>query len=236
MSGYHPDYAVDFVICFDATSSMNPYLEKAKHDALSYYQKVIHEINLECGVDVEKDGFNAVKYSRIKVITFRDADIDPVPFRESRFFNMPEESALLKTYLDSIKTRGPETTHSNALEALALALKSDWTKDGDRRRHVVVIYTDKEAHPLGREYKTAFFPKGMPKDLKELGEWWEGTTWGLGGGTYQPKSGRLVAFAPNTYPWDELQKWNRYWPAFSPAGSGLEDVDIQLAVDIMFVD
>lgn len=228
------NYAVDFVMCIDATSSMEPYLEEAKKNALVYYEKVLEGIKFEYGLDTEKDIFNLVGPTRVKIIVFRDADVDPVPFKESRFYNMPDELPLLEKYLGTIKVRGPETHHSNALEAIALALKSDWTNEASRRRHVIAVYTNTTAHPLGREYKTAFFPKGMPKDLDELGAWWEGTSWGLGS-TYQPKSGRLIAFAPNTYPWDELQKWNRYWPAFSPAGRGLEDVDIQLAVDIMFV-
>ena len=53
------------------------------------------------------------------------------------------------------------------------------------------------------------------------------------GGTYKPKAGRLVAFVPSAYPWNEITAWNRYWPTFSPAGTGLGDVEIQQAIDIL---
>ena len=72
----------------------------------------------------------------------------------------------------------------------------------------------------------------VTKTIAQLGAWWEGTDQSLGS-TYQPRAGRLVAFVPNAEPWTELQAWNRYWPAFSPAGTGLPDVDIQSAIDLM---
>ena len=72
----------------------------------------------------------------------------------------------------------------------------------------------------------------MPRDLAELGAWWEGTDQSLDS-TYQVNAGRLVAFVPNAAPWTEMQAWNRYWPAFSNAGTGLSDVDMQSAIDLL---
>ena len=123
---------------------------------------------------------------------------------------------------------GPE----NALEAIALALKSDWTTGGSNRRHAILVFSDAPALPLGARAGSALYPSGMPASLAELGAWWAGTDQSLGG-TYQPQAGRLVAFVPNAEPWTDLQAWNRYWPAFSNAGAGLEEVDTQNAIDLL---
>ena len=120
----------------------------------------------------------------------------------------------------------------NALEAIALALKSDWTTDGSKRRHVILVFSDAPALPLGARAGSSGYPSGMPADIAQLGAWWEATDQTLGS-NYQAKAGRLVAFVPNAEPWTELQAWNRYWPAFSPAGTGLPDVDIQSAIDLV---
>ncbi|MBQ7563289.1 MAG: hypothetical protein IJT16_04790, partial [Lachnospiraceae bacterium] len=116
--------------------------------------------------------------------------------------------------------------------AIALALKSDWTTGGSKRRHAILVFSDAPALPLGDRKNCAGYPDGMPADIAELGSWWEGTTQTLSG-SYQAKAGRLVAFVPNAEPWTEMQAWNRYWPAFSPAGTGLAEVDIQSAIDLM---
>ena len=96
----------------------------------------------------------------------------------------------------------------------------------------MLLFTDAPALALGDRAGSPNYPQGMPKDLAELGDWWEGNDQSFES-TYQSNAGRLVVFAPNAYPWEDLQTWNRYWPAFSKAGSGLEDVDIQAAIDLL---
>ena len=105
-------------------------------------------------------------------------------------------------------------------------------EDNDALRHVVLVFSDAPALPLGARAGSAGYPTGMPADIAQLGAWWEATDQTLGS-NYQAKAGRLVAFVPNAEPWTEHQAWNRYWPAFSPAGTGLPDVDIQSAIDLV---
>lgn len=215
-------YNVDIVMCIDKTGSMSPIINKVKENALSFYQKF---------VDGMEEADKSVDQLRIKVIAFGDfQDADPI--KESAFFTLPDQNDDFRAFVNGIEATEGGDIPENALEAIALALKSDWTTGGSRRRHAILVFSDAPALPLGARKDCANYPAGMPADLAELGAWWEGTDQTMGS-TYQPKAGRLVAFVPNAEPWTEIQTWNRYWPAFSNAGDGLSDVDIQSAIDLL---
>ena len=217
------DYNVDIVMCIDGTASMRPIIDEVKANALSFYQKF---------VDAMEENEKKAEAVRVKVIVFRDYGCDSEPMEESAFFALPEQAADFNAYVNGIEVKGGGDIPENALEAIALALKSDWTTGGSKRRHVILVFTDAAAQPLGARASSPNYPAGMPADLAELGSWWEGTEQSLDS-TYQPSAGRLVVFAPNAYPWTDIQAWNRYWPAFSKAGTGLADVDMQVAIDLL---
>ena len=217
------EYCVDIVMCIDATGSMAPIIDEVKGNAISFYQRF---------VDAMEENDKEVEKLRIKVIAFRDYGYDDEPMVQSEFFNLPAQNEEFKSFVNSIEAKGGGDSPENALEAIALALKSNWTTSGSKRRHVILVFSDAPALPLGERASSASYPSGLPTDIAQLGAWWEGTDQTLGS-TYQAKAGRLVAFVPNAEPWTELQAWNRYWPAFSPAGTGLSDVDIQSAIDLM---
>ena len=217
------EYCVDIVMCIDATGSMSPIIEEVKGNAISFYQRFIEAME-ENDKEVEK--------LRIKVIVFRDYGADAVPMQESAFFELPEQNEDFRAFVNAIEATGGGDGPENALEAIALALKSDWTTGGSKRRHAILVFSDAPALPLGERAGSANYPSGLPESIAQLGSWWEGTDQTLSS-TYQAKAGRLVAFVPNAAPWTDMQAWNRYWPAFSPAGTGLPDVDIQSAIDLM---
>lgn len=221
------DYYVDIVMCIDATGSMAPIIDEVKGNALSLYQRFVDGMEEE-----NKD----VAQLRIKVIVFRDYGCDDEPMVESQFYTLPDQNEDFRNFVSSIEAKGGGDGPENALEAIALAIKSDWTTGGSKRRHVVVVFSDAPALPLGERASSASYPSGLPTDIATLGAWWERTDQGVTPpltSAYQAKAGRLVAFVPNAEPWTELQAWNRYWPAFSPAGTGLSDVDIQSAIDLI---
>ena len=217
------DYSVDIVMCIDATGSMAPIIDEVKGNAISFHKKF---------VDSMKENGKEVAQLRIKVIAFRDYGCDEEPMLESGFYTLPDQNVEFESFVNSIEAIGGGDGPENALEAIALALKSDWTKGGSKRRHAILVFSDAPALPLGERAGSASYPSGLPADIAQLGAWWEGTDQTLGS-KYQAKAGRLVAFVPNAEPWTELQAWNRYWPAFSSAGTGLPDVDLQSAIDLM---
>ena len=216
-------YNVDIAMCIDGTGSMSPIIENVKANALSFHRKFVDSME-ENGKDVE--------HLRIKVIVFRDYGYDSDAMVESKFFSLPEENEDFEKFVNSIEATGGGDLPENALEAIARAIKSDWTTGGKKRRHAILVFSDAPALPLGERASSPNYPTDLPKNLGELGAWWEGTDQSLEG-TYQSKAGRLVAFVPNADPWSDLQSWNRYWPAFSKAGEGLSDVDMQSAIDLL---
>jgi hypothetical protein len=66
------------------------------------------------------------------------------------------------------------------LEALAVAIKSDWVRTGDRRRHVVVLWTDASAHRLEDASRrgTAGYPSDLPASFADITAMWEGQEMG----------------------------------------------------------
>lgn len=217
------EYCVDIVMCIDATGSMAPIIEEVKKNAMTFYQRFVDTME-----DKDKD----VSQLRIKVIAFRDYMCDSVPMLESDFFTLPDQSAAFKRFVSGIEACGGGDGPENALEAIALALKSGWTTSGSNRRHTILVFSDAPALPLGERMGCPNYPSDLPKTIAQLGSWWEGTDQTLCS-TYQRKAGRLVAFVPETEPWTSMKAWNRYWPAFSQAGTGLSDIDIQQAIDLL---
>ena len=217
------DYFVDIVMCIDATGSMAPIINEVKNNAMSFYEK------FEAAMD---EAEKSVDELRVKVIVFRDYICDAEPMKESRFFYLPNDREEFRDFVGSIEATGGGDTPECALEAIAKALRSEWTTGGSKRRHAVLVFTDAPAVPLGDRTDCPAYPSDMPRSLAELGAWWEGTDQSFAG-KYDPRYGRLVAFVPNAEPWTDIQAWNRYWPAFSNAGTGLSEVDIQSAIDLL---
>lgn len=216
-------YHVDIVMCIDATGSMGPVIDTVKQSALTFHE-TFEEKMIEAGKDINK--------LRIKVIVFRDLAVDANAIEESAFFTLPDDKEAFKSFVDNITPSGGGDLPESGLEAISLALKSDWTTEGMKQRHVVLMFTDAAALPLGTGSDKPGYPAGMPADLAQLGAWWEGADQTFTG-TYKPKAGRLIAFAPNAEPWTSLETWNRYWPTYSNAGTGLSEVDMETVYDLL---
>ena len=218
------EYNVDIVMCIDATGSMGDVIETVKANALTFHEQFQ-------AVMEENDKY--VDTLRIKVIVFRDYGRDgDGAMAESEFFTLPEQSADFSAYVNAIEARGGGDIPENALEAIALALKSDWTTAPGKKRHVVLMFTDAPALPLGARKDSPNYPADMPADLGALGAMWEGDDQ-ESISSYNVTAGRMVVFAPNAEPWTEMQFWNRYWHTPSKAGEGCSDVDMTAVMDIL---
>ena len=183
-NGQGSDYNVDIVMCIDGTGSMGPIIGEVKENALSFYKKFVEAMD---------ENEKKVEGLRVKVIVFRDYGCDSEPMEESKFFVLPEEEADFNAFVAGIEAKGGGDLPETGLEAIALALKSDWTTSGSKRRHAVLVFSDAEALPFDARKDCAGYPAGMPADLAQLGAWWEGTDQTMSS-TYQPKAGRLVVF------------------------------------------
>lgn len=219
------EYFVDIVMCIDATGSMGPIIGEVKNNAIEFYQKFVDKMETK-GKEISQ--------LRIKVIAFRDFKSDEEPMKESEFFNLPEQNDEFKTFVEKIEAKGGGDEPENALEAIALALKSDWTKAGAKRRHVVLVFSDASAHDLGAEggADSPRYPSDMPKNLGQLRAWWEGNDQTFSS-KLENEAKRLIAFVPNASPWSDMENFSLFWPMYSTAGTGLSEETIDTALEIL---
>lgn len=213
-------YAVDVVLCIDATGSMSSIINRVKDSALTFYDDLMAKMRTK-GRSIDE--------LRVRIIAFRDYYADGAnAMSESSFFLLPQDKAKFDSFVHSILADGGGDEPENGLEALALAIQSEWTKGGDKRRHVVVMWTDTSAHPLERNEnsKPSSYPGDLPKNFDDLTDMWEGQSY------LSISSKRLVLFAPDAYAWTDIaNNWENVVHYPSQAGRGLSDIDYQTILD-----
>lgn len=207
-------YTVDIVFCIDATGSMGHLINEVKDGALRFYEDLTKLM-------LEKDKY--IDTLRVKTIAFRDFYVDgDDAITESKFYNLPDEKNEFSKFVASLTADGGGDEPENGLESLSMAMKSDWNKDGDKRRQVIVIWSDASAHKL--EYKSdskpSNYPQDMPSNFDEFSDLWEGQS------LMNASSKRLLIFAPDAYPWSDIGNYFSNAIHFpSKAGNGLTDVE-----------
>ena len=209
-------YSVDMVLCIDQTGSMGSIINRVKQSALSFYDDIQREMQ-----KMEK----AVSPLRIKVIGFRDYACEDdrekglSPMDESPFFTLPDQREGFSAFINELKAAGGGDAPESGLEALALAIKSEWNLTGDKNRQIIVVWTDTSTHPIGKGSDHRDFPENMPKDIDELSDLWSGQT-------MNESAKRLILYAPDAPMWNDIaQTWFNVLIYPSKAGEGLSDVD-----------
>lgn len=212
-------YHVDLALCIDATSSMSPVIKQVKGHALRFHEDVVS------GLDKVKKSIDKM---RVRVIAFRDFYVDGArTIRESDFFDLPGQNDEFKRFLEGISADGGGDEPESGLEALALAMRSQWTREGDRQRHVIVVWTDASTHPLekAREKRPDHYPSGLPETFDDLTDLWNGQE-------LSSASRRLLIFAPDSNAWSDIsQHWENTLHYPSRAGAGVSDVDYSTMLD-----
>jgi hypothetical protein len=210
-------YAVDLVMCIDGTGSMGHLINEVKSVALSFYEKLEAKM-------YEKQ--KRIDQLRAKVIVFRDYYADPGDMAMvcSRFFDLRTEASVFAGFVSRIEAAGGGDEPENGLEALALALSSDWEKTQNyaKQRHIVVVWTDASAHQLEKGSKPSYYPQDIPKTLDDLTDYWTDMS------TFAK---RLLLFAPDAYPWSILQSWDNTIQLPSSAGEGMEEYEMAEILD-----
>ena len=212
-------YAVDIVFCIDVTGSMTPIIDQVKANALRFYDDV--QTNLtEKGKNVDQ--------LRVRVLAFRDFAADgAAALQESPFFELPGERAAFSEFVDGLLAEGGGDAPESGLEAVALAIGSPWTSSGDRRRQVIVVWTDQPAQPLDPSVLPADLASRVPADFSALTDLWENEQGAMGS-----SSKRLILFAPDGPGWSEISGvWENVVHHPSQAGGGLSEVDYGTIID-----
>ncbi len=218
-------YYVDIKMLIDATGSMKPIMSEVKQNALEF-----HNLLVQAMADKDRN----VDQVRIQVIPFRDYAYTDFPAMDvSPFFKLPDDREAFSDYVNGITPAGGGDYPESALEAIVTAMKSGWTEEGDVRRHVILVFTDYGAVPLGdpKRVSAANYPAGMPKTLPELGEMWHSEDPGVG--MPDPRAARLVVYAPNMEPWTQIEGWEKTWVEFVEKESGLKGINMDAVLAIL---
>jgi von Willebrand factor type A domain len=217
-------YAVDIVLCIDATGSMFPVLDNVKSSALQFHDRLN-------GVMAKKG--KAISQLRLKVIAFRDFGDNPeTAVQQTDFLHLPAQSKDFETFVRGIDASGGGDIPESGLEALALAINSPWEKGLDRRRHVIVMFTDAPAHPLGTVgASTQSYPADIPRTIDELFEQWGYARSQTA--VMEQSAKRLVLFAPDEAPWSDpiAEEWDLTLHFASKAGEGLEEFEMDEIIE-----
>ena len=212
-------YAVDIVFCVDVTGSMTPIIDQVKNNALQFYDDVQKNLT-EKGKNVDQ--------LRVRVLAFRDFAADgAAALQESPFYTLPADRAGFSDFVNGLLAEGGGDAPESGLEAVALAINSSWTTTGDRRRQVIVIWTDQPAQPLDPSVLPPDLSSRVPKDFSALTDLWENEQGPMGS-----SSKRLILFAPDGPGWSDISGvWENVVHHPSQAGGGLSEVDYGTIVD-----
>ncbi|MEV6025035.1 vWA domain-containing protein [Streptomyces sp. NPDC052036] len=217
-------YAVDIVLCVDATGSMFPVLDNVKSSALQFHDRLN---------DVMGKKGKAISQLRLKVIAFRDFGDDASDaIQQTGFLRLPEQAKDFEAFVRGIDASGGGDIPESGLEALALAVNSPWETGLDRRRHVIVMFTDAPAHPLGTVGTSAqSYPAGIPRSIDELFEQWGYARSQTA--VMEQSAKRLVLFAPDEAPWSDpiAEEWDLTLHFASKAGEGLEEFEMDEIIE-----
>lgn len=215
--GQSMDYTVDMVFCIDGTGSMEDVtgsqtkiINMVKQNAINFYS----DFNNTMAGKGKK-----VRQLRVRLVVFRDYIADgEYAMMVTDFFQLPQQAADFEACVNSIHADGGGDIPEDGLEALAYAIKSKWTDEGAKKRQVIVVWTDADAHALGFGSKSRFYPDGMPQELGELSDWWDDPE------LMRQNEKRLVLFAPDEGNWKYISdNWNLTWHIPSVAGNGLAE-------------
>src|SRR5215211_3647318 len=212
-------YAVDIVFCIDVTGSMTPIIDQVKANALRFYDDVQSNLTAK-GKNVDQ--------LRVRVIGFRDFVADgAAALDESPFFTLPDERADFSAFVNGLVAEGGGDAPESGLEAVALAIDSSWTTVGDRRRQVIVVWTDQPAQPLSPSVLPPDIASRVPADFSALTDAWEDEQGRMGS-----SSKRLILFAPDGPGWSDISGvWENVVHHPSQAGGGLSEVDYGTIID-----
>lgn len=213
------EYTVDIVMCIDATGSMAPIIERVKENAQGFYEDLMEVM--------ERKG-KSIDTLRVKVIVYRDYYYDgDESMLESVFFALPTEKEAFRDFISNIKAEGGGYEPECGLEAISLAIRSDWNKSGDKKRQIIIVWTDASTHPLEKEEgkKPNNYPTNIPSDFDELTDLWDGQFMGH-------SAKRLIIYSPDAYAWTDIANhWDNTIQYPSKAGEGLNEVDYHTILD-----
>ncbi|MDD3920499.1 MAG: hypothetical protein PHO41_04945 [Eubacteriales bacterium] len=220
MENYQLTYHVDMVFCIDATGSMRHVLDFVKHNAMNLHKDIMLAMSKKHKV---------ISQMRIRIIAFRDYIVDgEKAMMASDFFLLPQQTQQFYDCISGVTAEGGGDIPEDGMEALAYAIRSDWTREGIKKRHIIVLWSDAPTHPLGHGKIAPWYPEGMAKDFEELSLWWEDEQLG---GTMDENAKRLLMFAPDAPEWSRISSEWAQVVHVQTVSEGLTELEYQQVID-----
>ena len=189
-------HAVDIVFCIDGTESQKETLDLVRRMIPRFFEDLYHSYHVTGRWIVQL---------RCKIILFRDYQADgQYAMQTTDFFLLPQQENEFIKCINGIQARGGGDPQEDGLEALAYAIKSSWTVSSTKKRHIIIVLSDADTHPLGYNKDFPNYPKGMSANLSDLEEWWEDEM--------DIRAKRLVLLTPNVGHWACVgENWSQTW-------------------------
>lgn len=214
------NYSVDIVFCIDTTSGMQPIIFLLKQEFVKLYDSIWHAM---------KQKSRRVDEIRVKIINYRDFITDgEYALNESDFFILPNDRNGFVEYVNSLEAHGGGNEPSNGLEALDIAIRSNWTNVKGKKRQIIVIFTDSSCHSLelAASKKLYNYPENIALNFVELTNRWEDDDY------VDFSSKRLIIFAPDAYPWTDIgNSWSNVVISPSKDGLGLKEIKFDWIIE-----
>ena len=221
-NGQFGDYNIDICLVIDKTGSMKPIINTVKQNALNLYSDITNSLERK-----QKH----VGRLRVRVIWFGDyvADGDQAML-VSPFLTMPEDMEKFRDFVNGVTAHGGGDIPEDGLEALTYAMRSDWCRDGWKRRHIIALFTDAPAHDLGHCASARNYPRhGMPATFGELAEMWGDED---DPGEMDALAKRLLLFTPDSSYWHTIRLcWENAIHRTVAEATGLQAVTYQVMLD-----
>lgn len=199
-------YPIDVVFVVDCTESMAPLLDSVKSNILRLAEDIQREL--------ERNG-KVLHSLHARLVAYRDLyDHPESAFEITSFFELPERRSEFEAAVRGIVARGGGDLPESGLEGLFLALRSPWRNNPRdlRRRHIVMLFTDQDAHRFGdARIPLQFAQEPHPKSMSELTKMWGSVE---AGGLMNGHAKRLVMFAPE-YVADGDREVETQWAAIA---------------------
>lgn len=214
-------YDVDICLVIDKTGSMRPIIDTVKNNALRLYDDIKENMSAKG---------KTINNMRVRVMFFGDYIADGAEaFYGCDFLDMPDNAEVLKQCVESARAIGGGDNPEDGLEALAFGIRSKWCNDSNKKRHIICLFTDDNAHDLGYGSSVEGYPQNAPKTYEELLCMWGTAQFP---GEMDPFAKRLLLFAPKMGYWERIAKeWENTVMLPVSTANGLRDVTYQSVLD-----
>lgn len=154
--------------------------------------------------------------ARLRLIAFKDMYMFWQPFLCSPFYCLPQDEAAMRAFIRGTEPKSRGQERSSGLEAFLLAMYSDWRRENDAVKHIIVLVTDCPPQSL-RDPLRAFDLRyeqvlnqhishhdlALPRTEEELR-----LCWLNGVGTMDNWNNFLFVYGPDCMEWQALSTWD----------------------------